>query len=469
VAISYLSGVFLSALDIHIINVALPTLSRVFHAGIEEIQWTVTGYVLSLAVIIPASGWLGDRFGTKRMYLVAIGIFTVASALCGQARTLPELIAARVLQGVGGGMLTPIGSAMLYRAYPPERRARMTRILLLPIVVAPGMAPVVGGWIIGALSWRWAFYINLPVGIFGFLFGARYLVEHREPVDAPFDATGFVLAGGGLSLLLYAVSQGPLQGWTSPAVLVSGLLSAASLIGFVQVERRLTHPLLRLTLLKDRLFRATNIVNGLGSAAFLGLLYLVPSFLQVVLHLSPLQSGLTTFVEAVGVGCASLTIGRLYPRVGPRRMSAAGGIGVAVASLPLLLVTHGTSLWAVRAIMFLIGFCYAAQILAVQTSMFATISPADTGHASAIFSALRQAAVAFGIAVLTTIVSSAGGAQLPGFRWAFAAASGMAVVSAVTAMALIRDRDAAATMVRRRRPSPADQATSRQTPTRNAS
>ena len=173
-------------MDNHIVNVALPTLSRDFHASIASVQWTVIAYVLSLAIWIPASGWIGDRIGTKRTFLIALTLFTIASAACGQARNLPELIAARALQGTGGGMLTPSATAMLWRAYPPAQRARLARLLILPILVAPAVAPVLGGLLIEKLSWRWAFYVNLPFGVAAVIFSAhlpcRAPRECREPL-----------------------------------------------------------------------------------------------------------------------------------------------------------------------------------------------------------------------------------------------------------------------------------------------
>jgi EmrB/QacA subfamily drug resistance transporter len=222
VAIAYVAGMFMSAMDNHIVNVMLPTLSRDFHTPLASVQWTAIGYVLSLAVFIPASGWFGDRLGTKRVFLFALGTFTFASVLCGQARNLPELVLFRVLQGIGGGMLTPVGTTMLFRAYPPRERARMTRILLVPILLGPVLAQPVGGFLVQDLSWRWAFYLNLPIGIVAFTTSALFLVEHREEGMKRFDVPGFVTSALGLSLILYAFSEAALKSWTTTAVLVSG-------------------------------------------------------------------------------------------------------------------------------------------------------------------------------------------------------------------------------------------------------
>ena len=176
----------------HIVNVALPTLSRAFDAPLSDVQWTVIAYLLALAVVIPASGWIGDRIGTKRTFLFALALFTLASALCGAAQSLPQLIAARALQGVGGGLLTPTGTAMLYRAYGPERRARVARTLILPILIGPGMAPILGGVLTQTLSWRWVFLINVPVGIVMVVFTYLFVPEHRPSPAGRLDLTGLL-------------------------------------------------------------------------------------------------------------------------------------------------------------------------------------------------------------------------------------------------------------------------------------
>ena len=179
VAIAYVSGIFVTAMDMHIVNVALPTLSRSSHAPLSDVQWTVIAYLLTLAVVIPASGWIGDRVGTRRTFLVALALFTVASALCGLAQNLGELIAARALQGVGGGMLTPTGTAMLYRVFGPAQRARVARTLMIPILVAPGTAPILGGALTESISWRWVFLVNIPIGLATLTFSYLFLPEER--------------------------------------------------------------------------------------------------------------------------------------------------------------------------------------------------------------------------------------------------------------------------------------------------
>ncbi|HZQ36816.1 MAG TPA: MFS transporter, partial [Dehalococcoidia bacterium] len=181
VATIYVCGLFMDIMDSTIVNVALPTLGRTFHAGNTTLEWVLTGYLLSLAVWVPASGWVGDRFGTKKTFMFALAMFTASSALCGLSWNIGSLIVFRLLQGVGGGMLTPVGTAMMYRAFPPQERAKASAIVAVPTMIAPAVGPIIGGWLVTDISWRWIFYINLPIGVFGFLFALFKLREHREP------------------------------------------------------------------------------------------------------------------------------------------------------------------------------------------------------------------------------------------------------------------------------------------------
>jgi MFS family permease len=233
VAVIYGASMFMSIMDSQIVNVALPTISRDFGAPISSVQWIITGYLISLAVFIPASGWIGDRFGTKKTYLTALLLFTVASGLCAVSDNLVELVLARVLQGAGGGMMLPVGMAMLYRAYPPSERVNIARMITRVMVLAPATAPIIGGILVTTLSWHWIFLVNLPVGACVWVFGLMFLTEHREPILGRFDLAGLLLGGPGLALILFAVSEGPLVGWISPRVLLTGLAGTVILAIFV--------------------------------------------------------------------------------------------------------------------------------------------------------------------------------------------------------------------------------------------
>jgi EmrB/QacA subfamily drug resistance transporter len=445
IAVVYVTAIFMTGIDMQIVNVALPTLSRKFNAPLPDVQWTVIAYLLTLAIVIPASGWIGDRVGTKRTFIFALALFTAASALCGAANSLPELIAARALQGVGGGMLTPTGTAMLYRAYGPNQRARVARTLILPILVGPGAAPILGGVLTQTLSWRWVFLINVPVGIAMSTFAYLCLPEHREARSGRLDARGMLLSGVGLSALLYAISEGSVVGWTAPQILISGVGGIALLWAFARGALRVSEPILRLRLLGEPLLRATNIVFVLTGGVFLASLYLTPIFLQQVLHQSPIGSGTTTFVEVIGVAVGSQTLGRLYPRLGPRVLTGIGAITLTAYMALFVLVSPGVNMWLVRTLMFFGGVGNAAAFLSIQTSMFTHISSQDTGHASAIYNTIRQSSIALDIAVLTTVVAAAGGG-LAAFHDAYLTGAILCAVGCVLAWTLISTDAARSTM-----------------------
>ncbi len=458
VSIIFVAAMFMSIMDGTIVNVALPSLSRDFNATGTSIDAVVVGYLVSLAIIIPASGWLGDRLGTKRIFLSALALFTIASALCGLATSLPMLIGFRVLQGIGGGAMTPVGTAILYRTFPPVERVQVSRILNIPTVFAPATGPVLGGLLIDKLSWHWVFYVNVPIGIATFLFGFLFLEEYHERTAKSFDLAGFLLAGIGLALTMYALSEGPSYGWTSASILASGIIGLIAILVFVFVELRSTHPILDLHLFSNRVFRTGNLVSLFSTAGFLGLLYATPLFLQEARGVSALTSGLTTFPEAVGVLIATQIATRLYPGIGPRRLIVGGLTSVAIVMALMTLIGQDTSLWLLRALMFFTGAGMAFSFIPVQAASFATISSAQTGQASALFNAQRQIGASLGVALLSSVISAVGitqlstsGAIVPNltaYHAAFIAAATLALVGACIGLT-VRDSDAAATMRRR--------------------
>jgi EmrB/QacA subfamily drug resistance transporter len=462
VAVVFVCGMFIDILDTTIVNVALPDLGREFHASTASIEWIVLGYLLSLAVWIPASGWIGDRIGTRRVFLFALAMFTFASALCGQANGLGELVAFRVLQGIGGGMLVPVGTAMLFRAFPPIERAKASTVLILPTVLAPALGPVLGGWLVTDVSWRWIFYVNLPVGALAFTIGFLFLREEREGIAGRFDLPGFVLSGGGLALALFALSQGPEKGWRSAEVALSGAVGVLMFVLLVIVETRVPEPLLALRLFRERMFRNANILLTFTYGSFIGVIFLMPLYLQNLRGLTPLESGLTTFPQALGVIVSSQVVGRLYHRVGPRRLIVFGMLGLAAVTLPLAFVGLDTNLWQIRGIMFLRGIAMAFAFVPMQAATYANIASVDTGRASAIYSTQRQVAAALGVATLGTVLVSrinsanagvtdprllAHGA-LSGYHVAFLVGTVLVALAALSGL-LIHDEDAASTMLSR--------------------
>ena len=323
----FVAAMFMNIMDGTVVNVALPTLSRYFGAPIGSVSGVVTAYLVALAVAMPASGWVGDRFGGRNVLVGSIGLFTAASALCGVATSLPELVAFRALQGLGGGMLVPVGMTMITRVFPPAERIKANQILVVPTLLAPALGPVIGGALVDGLSWRWIFYINLPIGLAAVAVGALFLPGGSEHPAGRFDLPGMLLAATGFPLFLYAISVGSSSGWSSPLVVGTGLSGLALLAAFVAVEQRVASPLLRLRIYRDRLFRITSLQLIAASGGFMGTLFLVPLLLQNGLGFSAIHSGLSTFTEALGGMCGTQLTSRIYKRVGPRRLMITGMSG----------------------------------------------------------------------------------------------------------------------------------------------
>ena len=249
----FVAAMFMTIMDATIVNVALPTIGRDFGVSPTAVDSISIAFLVALAVAIPASGWLGDRFGGKRVLLTAIAVFTAASALCGLASSLDELVVFRILQGAGGGMLAPVGMAMLFRVFPPEERIRASAILTVPTTLAPALGPVLGGLLVTEASWRWVFYVNLPIGVAAFAFGAVFLHQTPQAQPGRFDLAGFLLSGLGLGLLMYGVCEGPNLGWRHAQVLVAIAAGAVLLAAMVVVELRSAAPIVDLRLLGNRL------------------------------------------------------------------------------------------------------------------------------------------------------------------------------------------------------------------------
>jgi EmrB/QacA subfamily drug resistance transporter len=459
VAAVYIAAMFMAILDTTIVNVALPTLGRDFHARADGVGLVSIAYLVSLAVFIPASGWLGDRVGGRNALLGAIGLFTIASALCGLATNLDELVGFRLLQGAGGAIMTPVGLAMLFRIYPPAERVRVSSIIALFTTLGPALGPILGGLFTTEASWRWVFFVNVPVGVAAFALGARRLAEHRSSDPGRLDVPGLLLSALGFGCAMYGVSEGPIRGWTNGTVLVAIGAGVTLLVATVIVELRVSHPLIDLRLFRDRLFRASTCLYAFGSVAYLGALYLAALFFQDALGLSAIQAGLTTFPSALGTMIGAQLVTRvLYGRFGPRRLTAAGLIIVTTTMGLMALVTNTTSLWLIRLIMLGLGIGISLVFIPAQAASMATITKAQIGRASSLFNAGKQLGGAIGVALLTTVLAagpihhttSRSEPGLAAFHYGFLTAAAVAAVTIGVALT-VRDSDAAGTMVARQR------------------
>ncbi|MBA8825273.1 EmrB/QacA subfamily drug resistance transporter [Saccharopolyspora lacisalsi] len=412
VCVVYVAAMFMNGMDATIVNVALPTISDSFAVTPSAASAVNVAYLVSLAVCIPMSGWLGDRFGTKRTFLAAFGAFVVASALCGAAQDLTQLTLARLLQGAGGGVMSPVALTMLFRAYPAEERVRISRVLILPTAVAPALGPVLGGLFVEHLTWRWGFYVNVPVGVLALVFGAFTLAEHVESGNKRFDLLGFALAAPGLGLVMYALETVGHRGLFAPDVWGFALAGLVCLGVLVFSQLRIRDPMLELGLFTDANFRRGSILLCLCMVGFLGTLYAFTLMYQTALGASAWETGLVTLPKAVGLMAASQVVTRLHPKVGPRGIIAAAMFGAAVSFALMNTVHADTPLWMVGGIQLASGFFVGAASIELQVVAFTTISHSETGGASTLFNVQRQVGSALGVALIAGVLAVVGTSTL---------------------------------------------------------
>jgi EmrB/QacA subfamily drug resistance transporter len=399
-------GMFMSTLDTSIVNVAIPTIQNQFGGTTDQVQWISTAYTLTLGVVVPLSGWLGDRFGLGSVYTLSLLGFTVGSALCGLAWSLDVLIGFRILQAIGGGVLPVVAMAMLYRVVPRERLGTAMGIYGLGVIFGPAIGPTLGGYLVEYVDWRLIFYINVPVGILGAIASVVVLPKFPRKPGQTFDFAGFVTVAAGLFALLLAFSEGQSWGWTSYAIMmlfVGGLLSLAA---FVVIELEVAEPMLDVRIFKYWPFTNSLLVGTVVMVGLYGVVFYVPLFLQEGQGLGAFQAGLTLLPASLVMGALMPISGRIYDRFGARWPGAIGLLIVAYASY----LMHGMqidtpkeqmTLWmAIRNLGLGLG------MMPIMTSGLAVIPTEKTSRASAVNNIARQVASALGLAVLTSLVTA---------------------------------------------------------------
>jgi EmrB/QacA subfamily drug resistance transporter len=408
VGVVYVAAMFMSIMDITIVNTALPTIGRSFGVSPTSVDTISIAYLVSLAIFIPASGWLGDRFGGKRVLLTAIVVFTVASALCGVASSLSELVAFRILQGVGGGMLAPVGMAMLFRAFPPEERVRAASILTIPTVIAPALGPVLGGLLVTELSWRWVFFVNVPIGVVTILLAVRYIAESRvEGVRRSYDLAGAATVTGGLVVIVFAIVKATAWGWGSGRTL--GLFAAGLVLlaVFVGIESRSAAPLMRLSIFKVRSLAVGDAALLLVGSAMFGMFYFASLYVQEVLGYSPLKAGLAFLPVTAGIMIGAGLAQPLIKRFGVRNVAASG---TTIAALGLLVLTqlpvHGNYVSDLLSGLFPLSIGMGLVFVPLTLMATSGVSADDAGLASGLFNTAQQVGGSLGLAILSTLAAS---------------------------------------------------------------
>ncbi|MEU3985120.1 DHA2 family efflux MFS transporter permease subunit [Streptomyces sp. NPDC026672] len=436
------SVTFIAIVDGAITTVALPSIARQFRLTTAALDGVVVVYPVCLAMAIPASAWLVERLGAKRVLLAALGGFLGSSLLCGAAADLAQLVAFRALQGLSAGVLFPASAALLFSTFDSSDQVRISRYMIVPQQMAPAAAPILGGLLVDHLSWRWVFYVNLPIGVPAMLFGLLFLTEHRGRRPGRFDLPGLLLSAGALAALMFGVSEGPNRGWASTAVITSLSLGAVLLAAAVVHELRTTAPLLKLRLFTERLFRDTNLINLVGLVPILGAMYLGPLFLQEGQGRTALESGTSTFPEAFGVLLTVQVAGVLYVRVGPRVIIGCGLTGVCGVLLLFSTCDADTGLWTFRAYMFLLGVAMGGVFMPTTVASVARVPRHDLAQASTLNTVVRQTGGALAPAVVTTVLvlgtpaAASGNPPIGAYQHAYLALAALAAATAVFAFTL---------------------------------
>jgi EmrB/QacA subfamily drug resistance transporter len=408
-------GAVMSILDTTVVNVAINTLARDFHTSLTTIQWVATGYTLALATVIPLTGWAADRFGTKRLYMTSITLFVAGSILSGMAWSSASLIGFRVLQGLGGGMLTSAGMTILTQAAGPHRVGRVMAIIGVPMMLGPILGPVLGGWLVDDFSWRWIFYINVPIGAAALFMSTRVLPRDVPDSTQRLDWLGLVLLSPGLATLIYGLAQtSGAGGFGSAKVIVPGLIGIVLLALFVRHGLRTPDALIDLRLFKNKVFSASSATLILMIIAVFGGMLLLPLYLQIVRGETALQTGLLLIPQGVGAMIAMPIAGRLTDMTGVGRIVPVGLVIVAVSFLGLTQLTADTSYWLLGGELFIMGLGMGFTMMPTFSGAMQTLRRIQISRASTTLNIQQQVGASIGTAILSVLLAHELASRLPG-------------------------------------------------------
>ena len=398
-------GAVMAMLDITVVNVAIDHLIGEFDTTLNTIQWVATGYTLALATVIPLSGWAADRFGTKRIYLTAVFLFMAGSALAGMAWSVESLILFRVLQGLGGGMLMPIGMTILTKAAGPERVGRVMSVIGVPMLLGPIVGPILGGWLVDDVSWRWIFFINVPVGILTLVLGMKILEEDEPRPAEKLDVVGLLLLSPGLAALIYGLAQVPAhEGVGHPQVYLPAGIGAVLVAGFIWHASRTEGALIDLKLFRDRGFGIAAMTMVLFTVSFFGAMLLFPLYFQQVRGEGALSAGLLLAPQGIGAMVMMPIAGLVVDRIGSARIAQLG-IVVIVGGMVLFTQLEGdTSYWAIGADLFVLGLGMGMTMMPIMSAALKTLRPNDVARASTSLNIIQQVAASIGTALLSVLL-----------------------------------------------------------------
>jgi EmrB/QacA subfamily drug resistance transporter len=391
-------GFFMESLDTTILNTAVPTIAHALKVAPLSMKAVLASYTLSLAVFIPISGWMANRFGTRRVFASAIGIFTLGSFLCGISTDIHLLVACRILQGCGGAMMLPVGRLTLVRTFAKSELIRAMSFVAIPGLVGPMLGPLAGGLIIAYFHWSVIFFVNIPIGLLGLFMVYRHLPNYRAARNYRLDIIGLVLFGSGISLLSYVLEVFGEHALSRREVVGLVTISAALLATYGLHSVRTAHPLLRLGLMRIRSFRVAVSGNLLTRLGIGGLPFLLPLLYQVGLGFTPIQSGLMIMPQALAAISFKFTLPVILKKFGYRRVLIANTVMLGVMLMLFAEIDIGTPAWLVAILAFVYGFFTSTQYTSMNTLAYADVNQEQAAGASTIASTVQQMAVSFGVA-----------------------------------------------------------------------
>lgn len=428
-------GFFMETLDSTIVNTALPTMARDLGESPLEMYSVVIAYSLTIALLIPASGWLADRFGIKRMFQTAICLFTLGSALCALSQSLHQLVLSRVLQGCGGAMLLPIGRLAVLRVFPREKFLEAISFVAIPGLIGPLLGPTLGGFLAEAFTWHWIFLINLPIGLLGLIFTHRYMPAISSPEPWRFDIEGYVMLAMSMVTLSLGLEGLAGLGFQHATVLILFVFGVAGLLSYGLHASKVLHPLFDLALFRNRTFTiglAGNLFARVGSS---GMPFLVPLLLQVCLGYSPLQAGLTMIPIAGAALVAKRIAARVIRRLGYRRFLVGNTFAVGLAIASFALITREQWYWVRFVQLALFGMVNSLQFTAMNSLTLKDLDERGASSGNSLFSMVQMLALSFGVAaagaLLTTFTGKFGEEHiLRAFHYTFLCVGVMTCASA---------------------------------------
>ncbi len=389
---------FMESLDTTILNTAVPAIAEALKVAPLSMKAVLSSYTLSLAVFIPISGWMADRFGTRRVFASAIGLFTLGSFLCGLSTNIHVLVACRILQGFGGAMMLPVGRLTMVRTFPKSELIRAMSFVAIPGLIGPMLGPVAGGFIVAYFHWRVIFFLNIPIGLFGLYMVDRHLQDYREEHTHPLDITGLVLFGSGIGLLSYVLEVFGEHGANTFEILAMLVVSLVLIAAYGIRATRAQFPLLRLNLFRIRTFRASVDGSFFTRLGIGGIPFLFPLLYQVGLGFSPIESGLLMMPQALAAMSLKLSMPRILAVIGYRGVLISNTVILGVMIILFATIGPGTPIWLIVLQAFFFGFFTSLQYTSMNTLVYADITPEQTSSASTIASTMQQMSVSFGIA-----------------------------------------------------------------------